>query len=366
MSEIFKIVKDKKQGYTVVPNQLLFDENISLKSTMLLTIMLALPPTWDLTLKGLATLKKDGLDSIRTGINELEKAGYIVKKRVRNELGQVKGTEYTVYETLDLNPNIDKTYSNSKHSKKSSKTHANTQKTPKLENPIQAQMKENSKPKLENPIQGTMEKTVKPKLDFPIQANPTQSSTKIIKYNYIKSINQDNINNNINNNTYRCDDLDSIDKIDKKILKEKIKKQISYEKLVGETDRNQTDSIVEILSDVMSNRKKQIRIAKEDKPVEDVRERFLSLTYEHICYVIKSVSSQASKPRNIKAYLLTALYNAPATMAFSSSGSDGKARERPEKQYSFDLKDIKSLVNNFSDTEDENPTANSKSCSTSP
>ena len=347
MSEIFKIVKDKKQGYTVVPNQLLFDENISLKSTMLLAIMLALPPTWDLTLKGLATLKKDGLDSIRTGMNELEKAGYIVKKRVRNELGQVKGTEYTVYETLDLNPDIDKTCSDSK---KSSKNHANTRKTPKLENPIQAKTAKN----------------VMPKLDFPIQANPTQSNTKLIKNNYIKSINQDNINNNINNNTYRCDDLDSIDKIDKKILKEKIKKQISYEKLVGETDRNQTDSIVEILSDVMASRKKQIRIAKEDKPVEDVRERFLSLTYEHICYVIKSVSSQTGKPRNIKAYLLTALYNAPATMAFSSSGSDGKARERPEKQYSFDLNDIKSLVNNFSDTEDENPTANSKSCSTSP
>lgn len=363
MSEIFKIVKDKKQGYTVVPNQLLFDENISLKSTMLLAIMLALPPTWDLTLKGLATLKKDGLDSIRTGMNELEKAGYIVKKRVRNELGQVKGTEYTVYETLDLNPDIDKTCSDSK---KSSKNHANTRKTPKLENPIQDETEKNIKPKLENPIQAKTAKNVMPKLDFPIQANPTQSNTKLIKNNYIKSINQDNINNNINNNTYRCDDLDSIDKIDKKILKEKIKKQISYEKLVGETDRNQTDSIVEILSDVMSSRKKQIRIAKEDKPIEDVRERFLSLTYEHICYVIKSVSSQASKPRNIKAYLLTALYNAPATMAFSSSGSDGKARERPEKQYSFDLKDIKSLVNNFSDTEDENPTANSKSCSTSP
>lgn len=40
MSEIFKIVKDKKQGFTIVPNQLAFDENISLKSTMLLISML--------------------------------------------------------------------------------------------------------------------------------------------------------------------------------------------------------------------------------------------------------------------------------------------------------------------------------------
>lgn len=344
MSTVFRVFKTER--FTTISNYHLFDKRLTHKATNLLTTMLALSPVWDYTLEGLTTLKKDGIDSIRTGINELEKYGYLTRRQLRNEKGQMSHNEYLVYETPELNPdfNHDDTPDNSEP--KSCKPTKKRQSAPSLENPTTAELS--------------------PSLDFPVTDNPTQSNTKLIKNNYIKSINQDNINNNINNNTYRCDDLDSIDKIDKKILKEKIKKQISYEKLVGETDRNQTDSIVEILSDVMSSRKKQIRIAKEDKPIDDVRERLSKLGYEHICYVIKSVSSQASKPRNIKAYLLTALYNAPATMAFSSSGSDGKARERPEKQYSFDLKDIKSLVNNFSDTEDENPTANSKSCSTLP
>lgn len=328
MSEIFKIIKDKKKGFTVVPNQLAFDENISLKSTMLLIIMLALPPNWDLTLKGLATLKKDGLDSIRTGINELERAGYIIKKRIRNELGQVKGTEYTVYETLDLNPEINKsdTSGSTESIKHKSKTNMN------------------KKPELENPIQDKMTKIDKPKLDFPILENPTQSNTKYIK-NYInQSINQDNINN-ININTYRCDDLDSIDEID-------IKNRIGYEKLKNEFDEKQLDNIVGLMTETFKSEKERIRIAGENLEAQRVKERFAALTDNHIRYVLECIQNQSGNGiRNIRQYLLTSLYNAPVTME-----SYYAARERPDKpdreseaEHSYSLDEMKMFVNNFPD-----------------
>lgn len=322
MSEIFKIVKDKKQGFTIVPNQLAFDENISLKSTMLLIIMLALPPTWDLTIKGLAKLKKDGIDSIRTGINELEKAGYISKKRIRNEKGQVQGTEYTVYETLDLNPKLNNN---------SPDNEENTNFPPKLDFPIQVEATKFDKPKLENPI----------------LENPTQLNTKLLNTKYINQSYQDN-NNNINiNNTYRCDEMDSIDKIDRKKIKAELKKQLSYEKLISrnEADKKQINSIINILADVMSSRSQSIRIGGENKPLEEVIQRFKQLTDKHIAYVLECLNKNADKPRNIRAYLLTSLFNAPSTMdCYYARDAD----QAETKQYSFDIEEIKALTNSFS------------------
>lgn len=321
MSEIFKIVKDKKQGFTIVPNQLAFDENISLKSTMLLIIMLALPPTWDLTIKGLAKLKKDGIDSIRTGINELEKAGYISKKRIRNEKGQVQGTEYTVYETLDLNPKLNNN---------SPDNEENTNFPPKLDFPIQVETTKFDKPKLGNPI----------------LENPTQLNTKLLNTKYTNQSYQDNNNININN-TYRCDEMDSIDKIDRKEIKAELKKQLSYENLISrnEADEKQINSIINILADVMSSRSQSIRIGGENKPLEEVIQRFKQLTDKHIAYVLECLNKNANKPRNIRAYLLTSLFNAPSTMdCYYARDAD----QAETKQYSFDIEEIKSLANSFS------------------
>lgn len=324
MSEIFKIVKDKKQGFTIVPNQLAFDENISLKSTMLLIIMLALPPTWDLTIKGLAKLKRDGIDSIRTGINELEKAGYITKRRVRNEKGQVQGTEYTVYETLDLNPKLN----NNDPDNSSQKNEENTDFTPKSENPIQG------------------EKSDLPELENPILENPTQLNTKLLNTKYINLSYQDNNNIN-NNNTYRCDEMDTIDKIDRKEIKANLKNQLNYEKLISENgvDKKQINSIINILADVMSSSSQRIRIAGEKRPLEEVIQRFSQLTDKHIVYVLECLSKNADKPRNIRAYLLTSLFNAPSTIdCYYARDADST----PKKQYSFSIEEIKSLTNSFS------------------
>ena len=60
--------------------------------------MLSLPEDWDYTMKGLARICKDGIDSISGGIRELEAHGYLVRARVRNENGQLGSIEYTILE----------------------------------------------------------------------------------------------------------------------------------------------------------------------------------------------------------------------------------------------------------------------------
>lgn len=72
--------------------------------------------------------------------------------------------------------------------------------------------------------------------------------------------------------------------------------------------------ILDLLVDVCCSKRSVIRIAGDDKPLAVVKSRFMKLNAEHIRYVLKCLSENTTKVRNIRQYLLTALYNAPATI----------------------------------------------------
>ena len=74
---VFRI--EKTRDYTVMSNYHLRDRSLSLKAKGLLSLMLSLPEDWDYTMKGLARICKDGIDSISGGIRELEAHGYLVR-----------------------------------------------------------------------------------------------------------------------------------------------------------------------------------------------------------------------------------------------------------------------------------------------
>ena len=57
-----------------------------------------------------------------------------------------------------------------------------------------------------------------------------------------------------------------------------------------------------------------VRIGGEDFPAEVVKSRLLKLNSTHIQYVFECIDKNTTKVRNIKSYLLTTLYNAPATI----------------------------------------------------
>ena len=88
---VFRI--EKTRDYTVMSNYHLRDRSLSLKAKGLLSLMLSLPEDWDYTMKGLARICKDGIDSISGGIRELEAHGYLVRARVRNENGHFGAAE---------------------------------------------------------------------------------------------------------------------------------------------------------------------------------------------------------------------------------------------------------------------------------
>ena len=79
--------------------------------------------------------------------------------------------------------------------------------------------------------------------------------------------------------------------------------------------REDVDELVELMIEVMMMPEdSMIRIAGVEKPVALVKSRFMKLNYSHIEYVLFCLNRNTTKVGNIKAYLLTALYNAPATI----------------------------------------------------
>ena len=79
-------------------------------------------------------------------------------------------------------------------------------------------------------------------------------------------------------------------------------------------DKDRLDELVDLMVDTVCSNREMIRVAGDDYPAEVVRSRFLKLNASHIEYVLDRMRENTTYVRNIKKYLLAALYNAPVTM----------------------------------------------------
>lgn len=119
--------------------------------------------------------------------------------------------------------------------------------------------------------------------------------------------------------TYSESQMDEMDKVNQEALAymEIVKENIEYDILMSDknwSDREMYDELYEIICDVVCVPKKFVRIGGENYPYSLVKSKFLKLTSSHLQYVIGCMKSNTTKVSNIRAYLITALYNAPNTM----------------------------------------------------
>ena len=276
---VFRVEKTK--DFTVMSNHHLRNTELSLKAKGLLSLMLSLPEDWDYTTKGLAHICRDGVDSITTALKELERHGYLTRQRLRNENGQLGDIEYTIHEK-----------------------------------PVTG-VKQGVSPKRENPRQ-VNPRQAKPEQGEPGQENPAQLNTDPLKTKKSKT--------DISR-TYQSiypaepeaagcpDGLDGMDRIGlAEAYREIIKENIEYNFLVQQYGRERMDEAVELMLEVILSKRPYIRIAGDDFPREVVKGRFLKINSSHLEYVFDCIDRNTTKVGNIKAYLLAALYNAPATM----------------------------------------------------
>ena len=277
---------EKSSNYTVMANYHLRDTQLSLKAKGLLSVMLSLPADWDYTLAGLAFISKEGVDAIRAAVNELVHTGYIIRSRRRNEVGQLSDTEYVIYE-FPQDQVCDKACNaTSLDSPTKSLPESPMLEKPILENPI-----------LDNPTLG------KPTQEKPILENPTQ-------------INKDKKNNELSN-PYQSNIHPSIPERGQQLsiheLVQKIKDQIDYCDLIERNDKDEIENILSIMVEVISAECKHFTISGKKYPADLVRQRYSQINSSIVEYILECLHKCGSNIRNIKQYLIAALFNAPAT-----------------------------------------------------
>ena len=259
---------EKTRDYTVMANHHLRNKALSLKAKGLLSYMLSLPEDWNYTLSGLATSCKDGLDSVRQAVSELESHGYVVRSRVRDARGRLRDTEYVVYESpVPVKPALDE---------------------PIEENPAQEE------PVLENPI-----------LENPALGNPTLLNTNRPTIQKPKT----QIQNTHEPIPYPINHSAS--------LRETVRENIGYDVLVQDDrfGKERLDEIVDLITETLCSSRETISVAGDDYPAELVKDKLMRLNSLHIEYVFECLENNTTHVRNIKKYMLTVLFNAPGTIS---------------------------------------------------
>ncbi len=150
------------------------------------------------------------------------------------------------------------------------------------------------------------------------KTDPNYTDYNYTDMNYNNPINQSE--KNIVDDMLVNEKDDRIDEIDEtKIYMELIRDNLEYEhhmKYDQRGERELYEEIYEIICDVVCVKREEIRINGEDYPYELVKSRFLKLNSSHIEYVMRRMKDTVTKVFNIRAYLITTLYNAPSTMNY--------------------------------------------------
>ena len=266
---VFRV--EKTCDYTIMSNHHLKNHSITLKAKGLLSLILSLPEDWNYTTRGLAAICKEGVDSIGNALRELEDAGYIVRNKLRDDKGRIKDTEYVIYE----------------QPQEAHTDQANADQ-PRTENPD-----------MEKPVTD-MSYTESPGTEMPAQLNTNRLNTKGANIHPIQSYQES---------------MDGIDVDTTAQHRQIIMENICYDALSeDEAIAGRLDEVIDLMEEVLCSNKPYISIAGEDYPTEMVKERFMRLNSLHIQYVFECLDKNKTAVRNIKKYLLTALFNAPSTM----------------------------------------------------
>ena len=218
--------------------------------------MLSLPNDWDYTLRGLAAINKESIDAVRTAVHELEAAGYVVRSRIRDERGQLRGCDYFVYEY----PHIE-----------------------------------------DSDVENCDDFSVSPVLETPVsdstaQENPTQ-------------LNKEIPNKEKQNTDLILSDPDAV--------REQVQGNLELDLLCRNMPEAAPvlKEISELIVEAVQNQNSTQRFGINIFPADLERSRMMQLTSELIRYVLESLQTHSTCIRNPKKYLLAMLFNAPITMS---------------------------------------------------
>jgi len=250
----------------------------------LLTLILALPEDWNFTIRGLSAICKEGAESIGTALKELEKGGYLVRKRVRGADGRMSDTEYNFYEEPVQQMEEQPEESDDGQSGREES---------------EAEISEEEQPHTEKPDAG----------------KSAQSNTHVSK-TYPPNTHKSNPYPS-HLQTYEADGYDGmgncVDVQTWNRIRSEVEKQICFEAYEGTRNGSVINEIVELMTEIYCMPCGMMRISGVPYSVEVVKKRFHELTSSHIDTLLWSMKRSNREIRNIRSYLLTSLFQAPTT-----------------------------------------------------
>jgi len=253
---------EKKDNFTVMSNGHLRSRALSLRAKGLLCQMLSLPPDWDFSIAGLASINREGIDAVRSAMRELEAAGYVARRQRRGRGGRAQGVEYAIYETPPA--------------------------------------------------------PVDPAPVYPPPENPTQLSTDIpmvYSNNCYYTPPKDLVSKERIKKKREGKGAEAAN-TDFEKYRALVYENIGYSALAEahKHDAGLVGELADLILETICTARATIRVAGDDYPAGLVRQRLLRLSGEHIEFVLDGLKNNRSDIRCIKKYLLAALFNAPSTM----------------------------------------------------
>lgn len=335
----------KNGNFTMIANELLQDSHISNKSKGLACMMLSYPNYWKFSVDFLARKCKDSKSSIKAQLNELEERGYVRREQPRKDNGRMDKVVYYIYENPADNPahtappvdEADKPESDDAKVISLGKYQCQTgipspqadalpgnvtsvdvphSKKPLAEKPLAG------KPLAENPPvnntrynkQSNEQKTISDKESFPSYPLPKLTEPAATKHPEVTRNGKKRAREE--QEELRRKALEQLKEQEE--IREQIRENVGFydfEILIpNETRRQIAFELVSILEDTVCSTKPYIRIGGENKPAEVVRSQLLKVDSSQIDMILENLERTTTDIRNVRQYLLTALYNAPATI----------------------------------------------------
>ena len=319
---------NKTKDYTIMANHHLKNRDLSLKAKGLLSVMLSLPEDWHFTVHGLASICKEGRDSISGAVRELEEAGYIVRHRLRDKEGHINGLEYIIYETPQKPE-----HNGPDGGKTPVEVEADTEEaeaTEEADAPNKAEFYMTS-PVTENPFMEDVTaipaekapRTETPRSDSPMTENPlsarpmSERPSVLLNTNRVKTKEPKtkSLITQVTNPSYPSypSNQGQQDKVEQ--VCQEVRQQVCYDVLVQRMDQELLDELVGLIVETLCDKAQTIRIGSHDYPAELVQERMRQIDSFCLEYVCACLRKSNPNIRNIKQYLLMALFNAPVTMS---------------------------------------------------
>ena len=100
-----RIIRHKSEKFAIVSNEVMKENNLSLKAKGLYALVMSLPDNWDFTLRGICAISKENYTAINNAVKELIDAGYCTRQRIK-ENGKYVGCVYDFFDSKNDAPRL--------------------------------------------------------------------------------------------------------------------------------------------------------------------------------------------------------------------------------------------------------------------